>query len=94
VTPCADEGLQLLGPGGLAVVVGVNVDEAGGDQQAAGVDLFRGRAGQRADGGDAAVFDRHVGHAGGRAQAVVHRAAAQDQVEISHGVSLGVLVIR
>ena len=42
--------------------VGVNVDEAGGDDALAGVDgARRGGVGEAADGGDAAVFDGEVG---------------------------------
>ena len=49
-------------PADLAVVVGVDVDEAGRDQQPVGVDRAPGRsAGQIADLGDDAVVDRDVG---------------------------------
>ena len=40
VTPCSDDGCSRRVPGDLAVVVGVDVDEARRDQQAGGVDLL------------------------------------------------------
>ena len=39
----ADDGCSRVVPRGLAVVVRVDVDEAGGDERAVGVDLARGR---------------------------------------------------
>jgi hypothetical protein len=50
-------------PGGLAVVVRVDVDEAGRDGQAAGVDLLAPAPGHAADGRDAVAAHRHVGFA-------------------------------
>ena len=55
VTPCQDGRRQAFVPGRLAVVVRVDVDEAGGDDLALGVDLFAAGAGDAADLGDAAV---------------------------------------
>ena len=74
-----------LVPRGLAVVVGVDVDEAGGDEQAVGVDGARRGALDRADLGDDAVADGHVGRAGLGARAVDDGAAADDQVVLAHG---------
>ena len=77
-------------PGGLAVIVGVDVDEARRDQQALGVDLLGALARDLADGGDPAVLDRDVGFANGRAGAVGQVAAAHDQIEFCrHVVSPG-----
>ena len=53
--------LQMRIPGRLAVIVGVDVDEARRDQQALGVDLLVGAAGDLADGGDLAVLHRDIG---------------------------------
>jgi len=41
--------------------VGVAVDEAGGDEQAVGVDLAGATLGNPADLGDASVLDRDIG---------------------------------
>ncbi len=62
---------QHLVPGGLAVVVGVDVDPARGDQQPVGVDgPGRRLAGGGADAGDRAPVDGDVGGAGRCAGAV------------------------
>ena len=71
-------------PGGLSIEVGVNVDKARGHQQAGGIDLFAGRAADRADGGDAAVLDGDVDDARLAAQAVMDGTAADDQIEFGH----------
>jgi hypothetical protein len=64
------------------VRVRVHVDEAGRDDEAAGVDALRGlRAGQVANRGDAPVANADVGDARRRARAVDHAAAGQDHVE-------------
>ena len=82
-------GLHAAGPGGLAVVMGVDVDEAGGHQAAAGVDLLGAAAGQVANLGDSAVADADVGLAQFAAQAIGQRAAANDQIEcLVHGVGV------
>ena len=72
-------------PGDLAVVVRVDVDEAGRDEHAVGVDRPARRRRRRAvaDLGDHAVVDRDVGRRGRRAGAVDDRAAADH--EIVHG---------
>ncbi len=62
------------------VVVGVHVDEAGGDGQAGRVDLLRARRGNLADGDDPIPAHADVGASAGRAGAVVHRPAADDEV--------------
>src|SRR5690606_7336674 len=52
---------QLAVPGGLAVIVGVDVDEAGGDECAVGVDLPGAVRLDPSDGGDAVAVDGDVG---------------------------------
>ena len=63
------------------VRVGVDVDEPGGDDLAAGVEHAAGRPGRaRLDGGDAAVEHGDVGLAAGRAAAVDDVAATDQEV--------------
>ena len=71
-------------PGRRAVIVRVNVDEARRDEQALGIDLLIGTAGDLAHRHDAAVLDRDVGLARLAAGAVDHRAAANDQPPLAH----------
>ena len=78
--------LQVRIPGRLAVIVGVDVDEARRDQQALGVDLLGGAAGHLADGGDLAVLHGDVGLVQGSAGAVGQSAAAHDQIEFRRHV--------
>jgi hypothetical protein len=61
---------QLGVPGDLAVVVGVDVDPAGCDNEAVGVELAVAALGDTADLGDAAAVHRHVGGDRRRAGAV------------------------
>ena len=77
-------GLEIGIPGRLAVIVGVDVDEARRDQQPLGRDLFPARAGDLADGRDPTVLHRDVGLARAAARAVGDRAAANDQIEVRH----------
>jgi hypothetical protein len=77
-------GLHAGVPAGLAVVVGVDVDEAGCHQLAAGVDLVAAGAGHAAHRGDAAVVHRHIGLAQRAAVAVGEFTAADDEV-MAHG---------
>ena len=69
-------------PGGLGVVVGVNVDETGCHQAPGGVDLAVGErsAASRFDGRDPAFVHDHVAVAGGRASAIDDGAIADHQV--------------
>src|SRR5690606_18679304 len=78
-------GHHPLVPGGLAVVVGVDVDEAGRDQQAVGVDGAAPDAVDPAHLGDDAAGDGHVRGAGLGAGAVDDGAAADDEVVVAHG---------
>ena len=73
-------GGEQLVPGGLAVVVGVDVDEARGDERPVGVDLPSGRAVDATDIGDDAVGDGHVGGAEWRAGAVGDGSPADHQI--------------
>src|SRR5204863_341213 len=74
-------------PRDLAVVVGVEIDEPGRDEQAVGVDGAVGAAlVEAAHAGDDAVVDGHVGRAGVAAGAVDDRAAADH--EVVHGPGL------
>jgi len=64
-----------------AVVVGVDIDEAGCDGQAAGLDhRVRRPTRKRAHRRDAVAFDRHVGLDGYGAGAVDHQAVADQQM--------------
>ena len=58
----------------------VDVDEAGRDEQAVGVDRALGGAADLADLGDDTAVDRDVGGARRRTGAVDDRAAADDRV--------------
>jgi len=64
--------------------VGVDIDEAWGDDEARGVNhAGRSRVGS-AQGGDAAVTDGHVRAERGRAGAVDDAAIAEEEVEVRH----------
>ena len=60
--------------------MGVDIDEAGGDESALGVDLFAGRAVDLADRRDTPVLDREVADEGLAAIAVDDQALADDQI--------------
>ena len=70
----------MVVPGDLAVIVGVDVDKAGGDDLPAGVDLIRARAGDVAHSGDLPVLHRDIGPEARRAGAIDHGPAADHQV--------------
>src|SRR5262249_18499447 len=73
-------------PEHLGVVVRVDVDEAGSDDGALGVDGARGAAGHVADRRDATVAHGDVAAPARRARAVDQRAAAdQEIVVLAHG---------
>ena len=74
-------------PGGLAVVMGVDVNKARRDPGTAGVHGFARSLRDAADLDDAAILHAQVGTVGRRAGAV-HQRAAPDQ-QIKHGVPLG-----
>ena len=78
VTPWKQEGVSAGSQNDLGVVVGVDVDEAGGDDAAVRVE---GAVTLQvlADVGDPPAGDGHVGPPRGRAGAVDHRPASDDQ---------------
>ncbi len=87
--PVPGRGLHVSVPGGLAVIVGVDVHEAGGDQLAPRIDLLRAAAPHLAHLDDPPGLHRHVGLDGGTAGPVHHASPAEDEVEarqrLSHG---------
>ena len=85
VTPCQHDGVELLVPGGLAVVVRVDVDEARRDEGAVGVDLLPPAAVDGPDLGDHAVGDGDVGRASRGARAVDDGPPSDDEVVCGHG---------
>src|SRR3546814_9135469 len=60
--------------------MGVDVDEAGGDDLAAGVDVFAARAQVFADRDDPVAVDRDVGDKGRAARTIDDGAAANHQI--------------
>ena len=68
-------------PEELGVVVGVDVDEAGSDHEATGVDGATGALVDLAHGDDAAVAHADVGHPPWRSRPVDQRAALDENVE-------------
>ena len=62
--------------------MGVDVDEAGGDDLAGGVDLAPGGAADLADLDDAVAVDRDVALEGRRARAVDDGAATNNQIPL------------
>ncbi len=71
-------------PGGLPVVVRVDVDPAGRHQEPVGVELVPAGCRQRADLGDAPVVDGHVGAAQGGPRAVGHGPAPDHDLVARH----------
>ena len=68
-------------PADLTVVMGVDVDEPGGDDEPVGVDRAPGGGSRKVtDLGDDAVVDRHVGSARGISGAIHQGAGADDEV--------------
>ena len=80
---------ELRVPGGLAVVVGVDVDEARRHGEAGGVERAFGGAGDLSDGGDPAVLDRDVA-AGRRGAGAVDQSSVADHEVVGHRCILGV----
>ena len=66
--------------GDLAIEVGVDIDEAGSDQQAVGVDFLAPEVVDFADGGDNAVVNGDIGLAGRRAGTVDDESVADDKI--------------
>ena len=71
---------QLAVPGRLAVIVGVDIDEAGRHQRACGVEFAPARPRLAAGLRDASVRDRNVAGEGLASRTVDDRAAANDQI--------------
>ncbi|MFO0120323.1 MAG: hypothetical protein ACK51Y_01865, partial [Burkholderiales bacterium] len=63
----------------------MNVHEARGHEQAAGVKRLSGIALDRPYGCNTAVFDGDIGLAGGTAQSIMNSAVADDEVVAGHG---------
>ena len=78
-------GGQLCVPGGLAVVVGVDIDKARGDDHALRIELAPSGADIIADGADAAACKGNIGTAAIAARTVDHGALAY--YEIMHEAS-------
>src|SRR6516165_5294064 len=79
---------NVLAPGHLAVVMGVDVDETRRDQSSLGVDFILTLCGNLSDLGDAAVLDRDIGLEQLVAAAIRDRPAADHEVRIvRHGAS-------
>src|SRR5262249_40585097 len=70
-------------PGDLAVVVGVDVDESGRDQQARRVDFAASCAGLAADAGDYLAVDRDIANKCWRSGSIYDLAVTND--EVMHG---------
>jgi hypothetical protein len=82
-------GRQMVVPYRLRIVVGVDVDEAGRDQLALGVDFLGAAFCDLADHSDAVAGDADIGFDGRTAGAIDDGAAADDQVEFGHWTLLG-----
>src|ERR1700754_2486836 len=81
-------GRDVLAPGDLTVVMGMNIDEARCYQFAAGVDLLRALGGDLADLGDAAIRDGDIRLEQFTAQSVGDVAAADHEVWLAgHRIS-------
>src|SRR5665213_985921 len=78
---------DVLAPGHLAVIMGVDIDKAGRHQFALGVDLVGALAQDLADFADAAIGDRDVGFEKLAARSVGDVAAANHEVWVGHGIS-------
>ena len=81
-------GGHFLVPGGLAIVMGVHVNPARGDDLAARVDFLRRIAVDLAHGGDQAVLDPDIASKARCARPVDNRAVTDDQIIGSHGITL------
>ena len=82
--PAGDRAVGV--PLDLGVVVGVEVDEAGRDDQPFGVEHLVGVGGAHgaADLRHAAVFDADIGLEPGHSRAIDHRAALDQDIELGH----------
>src|SRR5262245_58314965 len=71
----------MLIPRDLRVVVGVDVDEAGGHELVTGVDLFAARTGNGADFDDEAIAHGDVGLVRLAARAIGYRSTSDYEIE-------------
>ena len=76
-----EAGVEPVVPQKLAVIMGVDVDKAGGDNRASGVDHFARIARNGADLDDQAVLDRDVRRIASCTRAIDNRAAADNQIK-------------
>ena len=82
--PARDGAVRI--PEQLRVVMGMQIDEAGRDDQSRGVDRLRGVGGaQPPDFRDAAVLDADVAAKARHPRSVHHHSIANDQIELRHG---------
>ena len=81
VAPCHGELVSRPVPHDLRVVVGVDVDEAGDDDRALGVDDAPRRLVEAALGDDPPIADADVGAVAGKAAAVDDGAVLDEEVE-------------
>ena len=71
---------HAIRPGGLAVVVGVNIHKARRDQCTVGADFLCTTTRHLAYFGNLAVLNRHIGGKGGLAGAIDHRTRPNHQI--------------
>ena len=81
VTPCHGDGLARRVPEELAVVVGVQVDEARRHDQTAGIELASAALRDRPDCSDPSPGDRDVGPHGLAAVAVADETSPDHQID-------------
>ena len=87
-----DAGREALVPRHLAIVMGVDVDKAGGEPAASSINRFLRRSGDVADDRNAARAHAHVGDEGLSAAAVYYRRAFDEQIN-RLAVFLGMVVL-
>ena len=87
-----DAGREALVPRHLAIVMGVDVDKAGGEPQAHAINDFRRGTVDIADSDNAACAHAHVGDEGLSAAAVYYRRAFDEQIK-RLAVFLGMVVL-
>jgi hypothetical protein len=71
----------------VAIVMRVDIDEAGGHQVPLRIDLFRARSGDLADRADPPALDRDITFEAVAARSIDDRAAAYDEVPVRHRCS-------
>jgi hypothetical protein len=76
-------------PGGLAVIVGMDVDEARRDDQSGRVDSALRQTELRTNGGNPSVLHGHIGYFAGCAGSVDHGAVSDNEVKHGRRIGLG-----